>query len=129
MTDVPRELAHGNRVINEAAAENGRDPRQIRRVFDFAGTPGAGGRGFAHGSPGQWAEQLLPLAIEHGVSVFILAGDDPRMIERWGREAAPACARRSRASARSRGPRGRTPGMKHRRRCGRQRRELRPHRS
>ena len=127
MTDVPRELAHGNRVIDEAAAENGRDPSQIRRVFDFAGTSEAGGRGFAHGSPGQWAEQLLPLAIEHGVSVFILAGDDPRMIERWGREAAPALRE---AVARERADRaGRNSGMKHWRRCRRQRREPRPHRS
>jgi alkanesulfonate monooxygenase SsuD/methylene tetrahydromethanopterin reductase-like flavin-dependent oxidoreductase (luciferase family) len=90
LTDVPGELARGNRVIDEAAAKAGRDPRQIRRIFDFAGTFSTADRGFAYGSPRQWAEQLLPLAIEHGVSVFILPGDDPDAIERFGHEVAPA---------------------------------------
>jgi len=90
MTDVPAELAHGNRVIDEAATAVGRNPGEIRRLFDFAGTFGAIGRGFVQGPPRQWAEQLLPLVIDHGVSVFILVGEDPRMIERWGGEVAPA---------------------------------------
>jgi alkanesulfonate monooxygenase SsuD/methylene tetrahydromethanopterin reductase-like flavin-dependent oxidoreductase (luciferase family) len=36
LTDVAGELAHGNRIIDEAATEAGRDPRDIRRLFDFA---------------------------------------------------------------------------------------------
>jgi alkanesulfonate monooxygenase SsuD/methylene tetrahydromethanopterin reductase-like flavin-dependent oxidoreductase (luciferase family) len=90
LTDVAGELARGNRVIDDAAAEAGRDPRQIHRLFDFAGTFTTADRGFPHGSPRQWAEQLLPLAIENGVSVFILTGDDPDAIERFGGEVAPA---------------------------------------
>jgi len=90
MTDVPDELAHGNRIIDDAAADAGRNPHQIRRLFDFAGTFGPAGRGYVHGPPQQWAQQLLPLVIEHGVSVFILVGEDPRTVERWGREVAPA---------------------------------------
>ena len=90
MTDVPAELAHGNRVIDDAATAAGRDPSEIRRLFDFAGTFGPIGRGFVQGLLQQWAQQLLPLVIDHGVSVFILVGDDPRMIERWGGEVAPA---------------------------------------
>ncbi len=90
MTDVPGELAHGNRLIDEAAAETGRDPREIRRLFDFAGTFGPAAHGFVRGAPEQWAGQLLPLVIEHGVSVFILVGEDPRAIELWGGEVAPA---------------------------------------
>ena len=104
MTEVPAELAHGNRVIDEAATAAGRDPGEIRRLFDFAGASGPIGRGFVQGPPRQWAEQLLPLVIDHGVSVFILTGDDPRMIERWGGEVAPAlreAVARERATATS----------------------------
>ena len=104
MTDVPAELAHGNRVIDEAATAAGRDPGEIRRLFDFAGTFGANGRGFVQGPPQQWVQQLLPLVMDHGVSVFILVGEDPRMIERWGGEVAPAlreAVARERATATS----------------------------
>jgi len=104
MTDVPAEMAYGNRVIDEAATAAGRDPGEIRRLFDFAGTFGANGRGFVQGPPQQWAQQLLPLVIDHGVSVFILTGDDPRTIERWGGEVAPAlreAVARERATATS----------------------------
>jgi alkanesulfonate monooxygenase SsuD/methylene tetrahydromethanopterin reductase-like flavin-dependent oxidoreductase (luciferase family) len=104
MTDVPAELAHGNRVIDEAATAAGRDLSEIRRLFDFVGTFGPIGRGFVQGPPRQWAQQLLPLVIDHGVSVFILVGDDPRMIERWGGEVAPAlreAVARERATATS----------------------------
>jgi alkanesulfonate monooxygenase SsuD/methylene tetrahydromethanopterin reductase-like flavin-dependent oxidoreductase (luciferase family) len=90
MADVPGELEQGNRIIDEAAAEAGRQPREIRRLFDFAGTFGPPGRSFVHGTPQQWAQQLLPLVTEHGVSVLILVGDDPRAIEQWGGEVVPA---------------------------------------
>jgi alkanesulfonate monooxygenase SsuD/methylene tetrahydromethanopterin reductase-like flavin-dependent oxidoreductase (luciferase family) len=90
MTNVERELAAGNRIIDEAAMEAGRDPRQVRRLFDFTGTFGPTGRGSLHGPPQQWVDVLLPLVIEHGISVFILVGDNPRAIERWGGEVAPA---------------------------------------
>jgi hypothetical protein len=33
---------------------------------------------------------LLPLAVDRGVSVFTLVSDDPRAIEHYGREVAPA---------------------------------------
>jgi len=90
MRDLERELAEGNRIIDEAATAAGRDPRRIRRIFDFHGTFGTAGPGVARGRPEDWVEQLLPLAIEHGMSVFILIGDDPHAIERWGTEVAPA---------------------------------------
>jgi alkanesulfonate monooxygenase SsuD/methylene tetrahydromethanopterin reductase-like flavin-dependent oxidoreductase (luciferase family) len=70
-------LARGNRIIDEAATEAGRDPREIRRLLNI-------------GPDVTMVEQLMPLALEHGVSTFILAADDPRAIERWGQEVAPA---------------------------------------
>ena len=90
MNDVEGELEEGNRIIDEATMEARRDPRQVRRLFDYAGTFRPSRRGFLQSPPRQWVEELLPLAIEHGVSVFILVGNDPRTIERWGGEVTPA---------------------------------------
>jgi hypothetical protein len=46
--------------------------------------------GFLQGAPDQWVEELLPFVLEHGISTFILATDDPHAIQRWGGEVAPA---------------------------------------
>jgi len=89
-TDVESEISRGNRIIDEAAKIAGRNPHEIRRIFDFHGSFSQDGNGFVQRSPEQWVEKLFPLAIEHGVSVFILVGDDPRSIKRWGGEVAPA---------------------------------------
>jgi alkanesulfonate monooxygenase SsuD/methylene tetrahydromethanopterin reductase-like flavin-dependent oxidoreductase (luciferase family) len=90
MTDVDAQLAEGNWTIDEAATAAGRDPRAIRRIFDFHGSFTGAGRGYAHGAADQWVKQLMPLVNEHGVSVFVLIGDDPYSIERWGKEVGPA---------------------------------------
>jgi len=90
MTDPYRELAEGNAVIDEAALAAGRDPSAIRRLYDSPGTFGPTRRGYLQGPPEQWVDELLPLAVEHGVSGFTLVSDDPRAIERYGREVAPA---------------------------------------
>ncbi|TDC22539.1 LLM class flavin-dependent oxidoreductase [Streptomyces sp. 8K308] len=76
------DLERGNRLIDEAAAAAGRDPRAIRRLLNIGG-------GFPQGAPEQWAEQLLPLVVESGVSTFILASDEPDAIRRFGEEVAP----------------------------------------
>ena len=90
MKNVDGELALGNRMIDEAATEAGRDARDIRRIFDYHGTFGPAHRGFLQGQPKQWVEDLLPLTIKHGVSMFILVEDDPRAIQQFGGEVAPA---------------------------------------
>lgn len=90
MTDVDAELALGNEAIDQAAVEAGRDPGQIRRIFDFAGSFDHAGNGFVHGEPQRWVEALLPLALNHGVSTFILVARDLSSIEKWGQEVAPA---------------------------------------
>ena len=73
----PGDLERGNTIIDEAAAAAGRDPREIRRLLNI--TPEAA-----------TVDALLPLALRDGVSVFILASDDPRAIQAWGEEVAPA---------------------------------------
>jgi len=93
MTDVESELAAGNQTIDQAATAAGRDPRQVRRIFDFHGTFTNTDQGYAHGQPEQWVQQLLPLAIEHGVSTFILIANDPEAIELVGELPRPESGR------------------------------------
>jgi len=84
------DLAPANRTIDDAAVAAGRDPLEVRRLLNIQGAFSATGGGFLQGPPEQWVEELLPLVLEHGFSTFILAGDDPRTIEVFGQEVAPA---------------------------------------
>ncbi|WP_150240923.1 LLM class flavin-dependent oxidoreductase [Nocardiopsis quinghaiensis] len=87
----PEDMAASNRTIDEAALAAGRDPRQIRRMLNLAQSAFLPtGRGFLQGPPEQWVEDLLPLVLEHGYSTFLVATDDPRTIQTFGAEVAPA---------------------------------------
>jgi FAD/FMN-containing dehydrogenase/alkanesulfonate monooxygenase SsuD/methylene tetrahydromethanopterin reductase-like flavin-dependent oxidoreductase (luciferase family) len=88
--DMEGELERGNRIIDDAATAAGRDPREVRRLLNVTGHFGSANRGFLQGPPEQWVEELLPLVLEHGFATFILMGDDPRAIELWAGEVAPA---------------------------------------
>ena len=88
---LPREqFASANAAIDAAAEEAGRDPRSVRRLLNVQGAFADRDGGYLQGPPTQWVEQLLELVLEHGFSTFILAGDDPAAIERFGAEVAPA---------------------------------------
>lgn len=90
----PGDLAKGNAAIDEAAASAGRDPREIRRLLNV---------GRLSADPREFAERLTRLAIEDGIGTFILAGDDPRLLQELGEEVAPAVRE---AVARERGAAG-----------------------
>ncbi|MEW9556309.1 LLM class flavin-dependent oxidoreductase [Nonomuraea sp. NPDC050783] len=90
-------------IIDEAAAAVGRDPREIRTIYNFPGrvtdrplpaTRDPDGR-WLGGSVEQWVEELTGAVLEHGASGFMLfAADhgtpDPTTLARWGQEIAPA---------------------------------------
>lgn len=90
-------------VIDEAAASAGRDPREIRTVFNVPGritdrplpaTRDADGR-WIGGSAGQWVEELTGAVLEHGASGFTLFSADHgapglTLLARWAQEVAPA---------------------------------------
>ena len=90
-------------VIDEAAAAAGRDPREVRTIFNFPGqitdrplaaTRDSDGR-WVGGSPAQWAEELARAVTEHGASGFMLfspEGGTPDAVSltRWTREIVPA---------------------------------------
>jgi alkanesulfonate monooxygenase SsuD/methylene tetrahydromethanopterin reductase-like flavin-dependent oxidoreductase (luciferase family) len=90
-------------VIDEAAAAVGRDPREIRTVFNFPGritdrplpaTRDRDGR-WIGGSAGQWVEELTEAVLEYGASGFTLfsaghGAPDLVFLGRWAREIVPA---------------------------------------
>ncbi|WP_432161364.1 LLM class flavin-dependent oxidoreductase [Streptomyces sp. NRRL F-5630] len=80
-----------NARIDEAAREAGRDPREIRRFLNIMKPEQA------------TANFLTELAVEHGISGFVVGGDDEGAIRRLGEEVAPAV----RANVGPSGPSGR----------------------
>jgi alkanesulfonate monooxygenase SsuD/methylene tetrahydromethanopterin reductase-like flavin-dependent oxidoreductase (luciferase family) len=90
-------------VIDEAAIAVGRDPGEIRTVFNLPGritdqplaaTRDGAGR-WIGGSVGQWVEELTGAVLEHGASGFTLFSpgggtQDAVSLGRWAAEIAPA---------------------------------------
>ena len=85
----PHELSAMNAAMDERAEANGRGPQAIRRMYNVFGRFGTG-TGFLQGTAGDWAEQLAGLAIDEGISTFILGTDDDVTIRRFALEVAPA---------------------------------------
>ena len=90
-------------VIDEAAAAAGRDPAEIRTIFNFpgrvTGRPLAAPRDrdgrWAGGSVSQWTEELTGAVLEYGASGFMLFSPqggtpDRDSLARWAREIVPA---------------------------------------
>ncbi|MFI9575066.1 LLM class flavin-dependent oxidoreductase [Microbispora rosea] len=102
---APGELGAMSEILDAAAERAGRDPAEIRRVYNIEGRfSGAAGEGFLDGPPAVWAEQLAELALGPGMSVFVLAVDDDRDLKVFAEEVAPA-VREAVARERARGPR------------------------
>jgi alkanesulfonate monooxygenase SsuD/methylene tetrahydromethanopterin reductase-like flavin-dependent oxidoreductase (luciferase family) len=85
----PDQLAEANARIDDAAAGAGRDPAEVRRLYNVSGSFGAGS-GFLRGTERDWAEQLAELTLKDGMSAYIVAADDPDDIRRFAGEVAPA---------------------------------------
>lgn len=86
----PGDLAAGNVIIDEAAIEAGRDPREIRRIVNIGGEFASSRTGFLKGTSQDWVDDLLPLVRDDGVGTLILASDAPEMLEQFATEVAPA---------------------------------------
>jgi len=84
----PASLAAMNAHIDEAAVAAGREPGSITRVLNVNGRFHTGD-GLFEGPPRTWAEQLADIALQYGVSGFILASDKLADLERFGHEVAP----------------------------------------
>jgi alkanesulfonate monooxygenase SsuD/methylene tetrahydromethanopterin reductase-like flavin-dependent oxidoreductase (luciferase family) len=86
----PADYAEINKHIDDSALAAGREPAAVRRLLNINGTFSQFGRSFLDGPAEQWAEDLAGLTLEHGISTFILATDDPSAIEEFAAEVAPA---------------------------------------
>ena len=88
--DVVPELSQR---VDDGAREAGRDPSEIRRVYNISGTIADGPtQGLLDGPPAHWAETLAGFATELGFDTFILwPGEDaPTQLERFASEVVPA---------------------------------------
>lgn len=77
----PGDYARGNLLIDGAAEAAGRDPRAVRRLLNIGASPR---------DSRAWAEELAGYTLADGVSTFIAMADDPRDIQRFAAEVAPA---------------------------------------
>jgi hypothetical protein len=83
-------LPEMNARIDEAAAAAGRDPAGVRRLYNIDGTFGTGA-GFLAGTVDDWVEQLAGLALEQGMSGFVLTAypGSARALQRFAEEVGP----------------------------------------
>jgi alkanesulfonate monooxygenase SsuD/methylene tetrahydromethanopterin reductase-like flavin-dependent oxidoreductase (luciferase family)/FAD/FMN-containing dehydrogenase len=86
----PGDFAAGNLTIDTAAIGAGRDPREIRRLVNIGGRFTDRSGGFLVGPGDQWVEELLPYVVDDGVGTFILASDDPAVMQQFAAEVIPA---------------------------------------
>jgi hypothetical protein len=93
MTYAPPEVVPDmHRRIDEAAAEAGRLPADIRRVYNVPGKITATPSGeLLQGPVEHWIETLTGFALELGFDTFIFwpSGDARRQVERFAEEVAP----------------------------------------
>ena len=97
------DLARGNATIDGAAEEAGRSPSEIRRLLNLGGAITDRSSGPLQGPADQWVEELTLLALEDGVSGFIVMGDDPDQIRAFAQDVAPAVREAVAAERRSAG--------------------------
>jgi alkanesulfonate monooxygenase SsuD/methylene tetrahydromethanopterin reductase-like flavin-dependent oxidoreductase (luciferase family) len=86
----PSALRELNAVIDDAAVKAGRDPADVRRLYNINGRFSGGGGGFLRGTPRDWAHQLAELTLTEGMSTYILAVSSLEEVERLAGEVAPA---------------------------------------
>jgi alkanesulfonate monooxygenase SsuD/methylene tetrahydromethanopterin reductase-like flavin-dependent oxidoreductase (luciferase family) len=107
----PFAAADANRVIDRAATEAGRNPADIRRLYNIQGaftrqrTHALDSDGEITGPPKQWTDVLTHFALDLGFDTFVLAGDnDEGTLTTFITEVAPAVRARV-AEARAHSPR------------------------
>jgi alkanesulfonate monooxygenase SsuD/methylene tetrahydromethanopterin reductase-like flavin-dependent oxidoreductase (luciferase family) len=90
---VPPEVARGmHRRIDDGAAETGREPSSIRRLYNVSGELTSGTTsGILRGPAGHWIETLTEFAVDVGFDTFVFwPATDPRdQVERFAKEVVP----------------------------------------
>ncbi len=87
------QLRDSSRIIDEAAAEAGRDPAAIRRIYNIGGliTDGTG-EGVIVGPAQLWIDTLVAWDADPGIDTFIFwpTADELGQVERFAAEVVPA---------------------------------------
>lgn len=83
-------LAEMNDRVDAGAAEAGRNPASIRRVYNVNGTITDGAsEGFLRGPVDQWVDQLSSLATDHRGQTFIFWGEGDDQLRRFAEHVVP----------------------------------------
>lgn len=90
LPDGADSLTEMNKHIDDGAHRAERDPAAITRFLNITGSFTDARGGLLVGPPGQWAQEIAEITLTHGISGFILIGDDPAAIEVFAGEVAPA---------------------------------------
>ncbi len=89
-SDVLRRLPELNERVDTAAAEAGRDPSAVRRVFNVGGTITDGvSEGYLAGPVSQWIDELSVLAADHRADVLLFGGP-PSQLRTFAEQIVPA---------------------------------------
>lgn len=77
--------------LDDAAAEAGRDPANIRRILNVGGEITDGGsNGVLRGPVDQWVDELTDLVVTYGFDTFILWAEGEGQLSRFAEEVVPA---------------------------------------
>jgi alkanesulfonate monooxygenase SsuD/methylene tetrahydromethanopterin reductase-like flavin-dependent oxidoreductase (luciferase family) len=87
----PERLPGLHEQIDAGAAEAGREPREIQRVYNLSGNIGTEGEGTLQGPSQKWVETLSGFALEHGMDTFVYwpSEDHERQVELFAAEVVP----------------------------------------
>ena len=87
----PERLPEMQGRIDDAAAEAGREAKEIRRAYNIGGRIGEGQRGLLDGPVEHWVEELTRLVVEFGMDTFIYwpTEEHVRQVELFGNEVVP----------------------------------------
>ena len=86
---TPRQIVDATAIIDDAAVEAGRDPAEVIRIANVPIRFASTADGLVAGPATHWVEQLTDLAMRHGFSTFIVAGDDTADYARIADEVMP----------------------------------------
>jgi alkanesulfonate monooxygenase SsuD/methylene tetrahydromethanopterin reductase-like flavin-dependent oxidoreductase (luciferase family) len=84
-------LGDAVRRLDDAAAQAGRDPARLRKVYNVAGRIGPGDRGPFDGPAQRWLDEVTTAVLEHGMNavVFWPTSDHERQLTLFAEELVP----------------------------------------
>ncbi|MGW4057739.1 LLM class flavin-dependent oxidoreductase [Amycolatopsis sp. NPDC004747] len=79
------------RRLDDAAAEAGRDPASLRKIYNVSGHIGGADRGAFHGPLSRWRDDVVTTVVEHGMNgiVFWPGDDHERQMSVFAEELVP----------------------------------------